>query len=134
MLNLQFLFMLPVPVGPSSSGSLGANLPSSSSHRHHSPPSSDESSSATNKEHYIPSFVRYEDSTVPFIVKIPCKTPSTKPGNGSPETCGITLAVFKEYIPKRGNFRYFFQRKCSEVYQVVQEEITDDFQVIVKGT
>ncbi|ODN01869.1 Axin-1, partial [Orchesella cincta] len=106
-----------IPVGPSSSTS---SIPP----RHHSPPSSDESST---KEHSISSFVFYEDTEVPYCVKIPCKV--AKASSGPASACGITLAVFKEHLPKRGNYRFFFKRECAEVYaKVVQEEITDDFQ------
>lgn len=116
-----------VPLGPLSSAS-GSGNPA----RHQSPPSSDESSSAT-KEHSISSFLYYEDTELPFVVKIPCKLPGSRASNNdgsTPPTCGITLAAFKEHLPKRGNYRYFFKRECAEVFaKVVQEEITDDFQV-----
>lgn len=117
-----------VPLGQLSSSSSCANPL-----RHHSPPSSDESSSAT-KEHFISSFLYYEDNEVPFCVKIPSRLPLGRPMS-SPFYHGITLAVFKEHLPKRGNYRYFFKRECAEVdANVVQEEITDDSQVGSKAS
>jgi len=86
--------------------------------KHHSPPSSDESLST---KEYIPSVVIYEDN-VPFVLKIP----KMKGGTGS----GVTLAAFKDHLPKRGHYRYFFKTECAELdAKVVQEEVTEDFQV-----
>ncbi|KAE8747590.1 Axin [Frankliniella occidentalis] len=39
----------------------------------------------------------------------------------------VTLRQFKEYLPKKGNYRYFFKTNCEELdMQVIQEEVTDD--------
>ncbi|XP_014285784.1 axin isoform X4 [Halyomorpha halys] len=43
----------------------------------------------------------------------------------------ITLKQFKEFLPKKGNYRYFFKTECEELdMQVIQEEITDDNDVL----
>ncbi|CAG9857901.1 unnamed protein product [Phyllotreta striolata] len=43
----------------------------------------------------------------------------------------ITLRQFKEYLPKKGNYRYFFKTLCYELdNQVIQEEVTNDCQVL----
>ncbi|CAH1390603.1 unnamed protein product [Nezara viridula] len=43
----------------------------------------------------------------------------------------ITLKQFKEFLPKKGNYRFFFKTECEELdMQVIQEEITDDNEVL----
>ncbi|XP_018561819.1 axin-1 [Anoplophora glabripennis] len=43
----------------------------------------------------------------------------------------ITLRQFKEYLPKKGNYRYFFKTVCEELgNQVIQEEIINDGDVL----
>lgn len=39
----------------------------------------------------------------------------------------VTLRQFKEYLPKKGLYRYFFKTKCDELdNQVIQEEVSHD--------
>lgn len=39
----------------------------------------------------------------------------------------VTLRQFKEYLPKKGVYRYFFKTKCDELdNQVIQEEVSHD--------
>ncbi|KAL0131782.1 hypothetical protein PUN28_002969 [Cardiocondyla obscurior] len=43
----------------------------------------------------------------------------------------VTLKQFKEYLPKKGNYRYFFKTECEDLdTKVIQEEITDDAEVL----
>ncbi|KAF5293498.1 hypothetical protein FQA39_LY02983 [Lamprigera yunnana] len=43
----------------------------------------------------------------------------------------ITLNKFKEYLPKKGNYRYFFKTECEELgNQVIQEEVSNDFDIV----
>ncbi|XP_066582059.1 axin-1-like isoform X2 [Prorops nasuta] len=43
----------------------------------------------------------------------------------------ITLKQFKEYLPKKGSYRYFFKTECEDLdMRVIQEEITDDAEVL----
>lgn len=57
------------------------------------------------------------DEQFPYRTKIPSRP--------------VTLRQFKEYLPKKGNFRYFFKTECEELdMKVIQEEITDDNDVV----
>ncbi|XP_011305262.1 axin isoform X1 [Fopius arisanus] len=57
------------------------------------------------------------DENVPYRIKIP--------GHN------VTLKQFKEYLPKRGSYRYFFTTECEDVdTKIIQEEITDDTEVL----
>ncbi|GJQ72265.1 hypothetical protein Trydic_g3356 [Trypoxylus dichotomus] len=43
----------------------------------------------------------------------------------------VTLRQFKEYLPKKGNYRYFFKTECEELdNQVIQEEISNDSEIL----
>ncbi|XP_076223333.1 protein axin isoform X2 [Nomia melanderi] len=43
----------------------------------------------------------------------------------------VTLKQFKEYLPKKGSYRYFFKTECEDLdTKVIQEEITDDTEVL----
>ncbi|KAK4874438.1 hypothetical protein RN001_013798 [Aquatica leii] len=43
----------------------------------------------------------------------------------------ITLNKFKEYLPKKGNYRYFFKTECEELgNQVIQEEVSNDLEIV----
>ncbi|KAG5888939.1 hypothetical protein JTB14_012198 [Gonioctena quinquepunctata] len=43
----------------------------------------------------------------------------------------VTLRQFKEYLPKKGNYRYFFKTVCEELgNQVIQEEVSNDAEVL----
>ncbi|XP_076064062.1 protein axin isoform X3 [Oratosquilla oratoria] len=57
----------------------------------------------------------FYDDSVPFVTKVP-----TRP---------ITLKRFKQHLPKKGNYRFFFKKQCKE-FGVIQEEITDDNEIL----
>ncbi|KAK1125923.1 hypothetical protein K0M31_005458 [Melipona bicolor] len=43
----------------------------------------------------------------------------------------VTLKQFKEYLPKKGSYRYFFKTECEDLdTKVIQEEITEDSEVL----
>ncbi|XP_075231655.1 protein axin isoform X2 [Lycorma delicatula] len=43
----------------------------------------------------------------------------------------VTLRQFKEYLPKKGLYRYFFKTECDDVdTKVIQEEIVDDNEIL----
>ncbi|XP_043278871.1 axin isoform X2 [Venturia canescens] len=43
----------------------------------------------------------------------------------------VTLKQFKEYLPKKGNYRFFFKTECEDLeMKEIQEEITDDAEVL----
>ncbi|XP_011860610.1 PREDICTED: axin-1-like isoform X1 [Vollenhovia emeryi] len=43
----------------------------------------------------------------------------------------VTLKQFKEYLPKKGSYRYFFKTECDDLdMKVIQEEITDDTEIL----
>jgi len=106
--------LVPPGLSPGATGYSTSTIP-----RHHSPPSSEDSISA---KECISSIVIYDDSDVPFVLKIP----KNRGGSSS----GITLSFFKEHLPKRGNYRYFFKTECPELdAKVVQEEVIDEMQV-----
>ncbi|RZF40722.1 hypothetical protein LSTR_LSTR008671 [Laodelphax striatellus] len=43
----------------------------------------------------------------------------------------VTLRQFKEYLPKKGLYRYFFKTECEDLdMKVIQEEIVDDNEVL----
>ncbi|XP_058806426.1 axin isoform X2 [Phymastichus coffea] len=43
----------------------------------------------------------------------------------------VTLKQFKDVLPKKGSYRYFFKTECEDLdMQVIQEEITDDSEVL----
>lgn len=43
----------------------------------------------------------------------------------------VTLKQFKEYLPKKGSYRYFFKTECEDLdMKVIQEEITDDTEIL----
>ncbi|XP_023727418.1 axin isoform X2 [Cryptotermes secundus] len=57
------------------------------------------------------------DEQFPYRTKIPGRA--------------ITLRQFKEYLPKKGSYRYFFKTECDDLdMKVIQEEITDDNEVL----
>ncbi|XP_022905117.1 axin isoform X2 [Onthophagus taurus] len=59
----------------------------------------------------------FYDEKVPYRTKIPGRQ--------------ITLRQFKDFLPKKGNFRYFFKTECEELdNQVIQEEISLDNEVL----
>nr|XP_032519216.1 axin isoform X1 [Danaus plexippus plexippus] len=57
--------------------------------------------------------VNFLDESVPYRFKVPA----------SP----LTLRTFKEYLPRKGNYRYFFKTECADLDNtVIQEEVSSD--------
>ncbi|PSN42646.1 hypothetical protein C0J52_08695 [Blattella germanica] len=57
------------------------------------------------------------DEQFPYRTKIPSRP--------------VTLRQFKEYLPKKGSYRYFFKTECDDLdTRVIQEEITDDNEIL----
>uniref|UniRef100_U5ER69 Putative axin n=1 Tax=Corethrella appendiculata TaxID=1370023 RepID=U5ER69_9DIPT len=57
------------------------------------------------------------DDEVPYRYKIPGVQP--------------TLKQFKDLLPKKGNYRFFFKTRCDDVDNpVIQEEINNDFDIL----
>ncbi|KAJ2939742.1 hypothetical protein O0L34_g17933 [Tuta absoluta] len=53
------------------------------------------------------------DEHVPYRFKVPAAP--------------LTLKTFKEYLPRKGNYRYFFKTECADLDNtVIQEEISSD--------
>ncbi|XP_019762015.2 axin isoform X2 [Dendroctonus ponderosae] len=70
-----------------------------------------------NDEQQITVVFSFCDEQFPYRTKIP----------GSQ----ITLKQFKEYLPKKGNYRYFFKTVCEELGdQVIQEEVCNDLDTL----
>ncbi|XP_058447215.1 axin isoform X2 [Malaya genurostris] len=58
------------------------------------------------------------DEEVPYRIKIPGTHPPT-------------LKQFKDYLPKKGNYRFFFKTRCDDLDSpVIQEEINNDNEVL----
>ncbi|CAL4173962.1 unnamed protein product, partial [Meganyctiphanes norvegica] len=58
---------------------------------------------------------KYHDDSEPYVTRIP--------------TSLVTLKRFKQSLPKKGNYRFFFKKQCEE-FGIIQEEITDDNEVL----
>ncbi|XP_021207838.2 axin isoform X2 [Bombyx mori] len=56
--------------------------------------------------------VTFLDEPVPYRFKVPAAP--------------LTLKLFKDYLPKKGNFRYFFKTNCADLDTVIQEEVCND--------
>ncbi|CAH2106094.1 unnamed protein product [Euphydryas editha] len=57
--------------------------------------------------------VNFLDESVPYRFKVPA-TP-------------LTLRTFKDYLPRKGNYRYFFKTECADLDNtVIQEEVSND--------
>uniref|UniRef100_A0A146KVZ0 Axin-1 n=3 Tax=Lygus hesperus TaxID=30085 RepID=A0A146KVZ0_LYGHE len=70
-----------------------------------------------NKENFTTVVFSFCDEQYPYLSKIPGTS--------------VTLKQFKEYLPKKGNYRFFFKTECEELdMKVIQEEITDDNEVL----
>ncbi|KXJ71902.1 hypothetical protein RP20_CCG019427 [Aedes albopictus] len=58
------------------------------------------------------------DEEVPYRIKIPGSQPPT-------------LKQFKDYLPKKGNYRFFFKTRCDDLDSpVIQEEINSDSEML----
>ncbi|XP_063876181.1 axin-1-like isoform X3 [Scylla paramamosain] len=53
----------------------------------------------------------FHDDAVPFVTRVP--------------TFPVTLKRFKQHLPKKGNYRFFFKKHCEE-FGLINEEITED--------
>ncbi|CAG4937256.1 unnamed protein product [Parnassius apollo] len=57
--------------------------------------------------------VSFLDESVPYRFKVP--------------SVPLTLKTFKEYLPRKGNYRYFFKTECADLDNtVIQEEVSND--------
>nr|XP_053654919.1 axin-2-like isoform X2 [Cherax quadricarinatus] len=73
------------------------------------------SSSVTSAAESTTIVYNFHDDAVPFVTRVP-----TRP---------VTLKRFKQHLPKKGNYRFFFKKQCEE-FGVIQEEITDDSEIL----
>ncbi|KPJ12693.1 Axin [Papilio machaon] len=57
--------------------------------------------------------VSFLDEVVPYRFKVP--------------SVPLTLKTFKDYLPRKGNYRYFFKTECADLDNtVIQEEVSND--------
>ncbi|KAJ8729895.1 hypothetical protein PYW07_016933 [Mythimna separata] len=56
--------------------------------------------------------VTFLDEHVPYRFKVPAAP--------------LTLKTFKDYLPRKGNYRYFFKTNCTDLDTVIQEEVSCD--------
>ncbi|XP_071444021.1 axin [Hetaerina americana] len=78
------------------------------------PPPSGEGSAGPEYTTVVFSFC---DEQFPYRTKIPGRQ--------------LTLKHFKEYLPKKGSYRYFFKTECEDLdMKVIQEEIMDDNEIL----
>ncbi|XP_061502273.1 axin isoform X1 [Anopheles gambiae] len=101
---------MPLPPVPSmtSSGSFGSSLPPAMP----PPPIPAKPSQAPNEFTIV--VYSFCDEEVPYRIKIPGTQPPT-------------LKQFKDYLPKKGNYRFFFKTRCEDLDNpVIQEEVNSD--------
>ncbi|XP_050560605.1 axin isoform X7 [Spodoptera frugiperda] len=70
------------------------------------------STSGGGAESHTVVVVTFLDENVPYRFKVPA----------SP----LTLKTFKDYLPRKGNYRYFFKTNCADLDTVIQEEVSSD--------
>ncbi|CAG9806135.1 unnamed protein product [Chironomus riparius] len=69
-------------------------------------------------EHTTTVVYSFCDEDVPYRIKIPGKSP-------------LTLKQFKDFLPKKGNYRFFFKTRCDDDDNpIIQEEILNDSDVL----
>ncbi|XP_046959485.1 axin isoform X2 [Vanessa cardui] len=69
-------------------------------------------SSASGGDHTVV-VVSFLDESVPYRFKVPAVP--------------LTLRTFKDYLPRKGNYRYFFKTECADLDNtVIQEEVSND--------
>ncbi|XP_070498680.1 axin isoform X2 [Chironomus tepperi] len=69
-------------------------------------------------EHTTTVVYSFCDEDVPYRIKIPGKSP-------------LTLKQFKDFLPKKGNYRFFFKTRCDDDDNpIIQEEILNDTDVL----
>ncbi|CAH0723154.1 unnamed protein product, partial [Brenthis ino] len=57
--------------------------------------------------------VSFLDESMPYLYKVPAAP--------------LTLRTFKDYLPRKGNYRYFFKTECADLDNtVIQEEVSND--------
>ncbi|KAK7077861.1 hypothetical protein SK128_015271 [Halocaridina rubra] len=93
--------------GGSVSGGLGGGAPTASV--------AGAGPGASNSTESTTIVYNFHDDAVPFVTRVP-----TRP---------VTLKRFKQHLPKKGNYRFFFKKHCEE-FGVIQEEITDDSEIL----
>ncbi|XP_053660845.1 axin [Anopheles marshallii] len=99
---------MPLPPVPSSSGGFSNNLPSTMP----PPPIPAKPLQAPNEFTIV--VYSFCDEEVPYRIKIPGTQPPT-------------LKQFKDYLPKKGNYRFFFKTRCEDLDNpVIQEEVNSD--------
>ncbi|KAL0841535.1 hypothetical protein ABMA28_015205 [Loxostege sticticalis] len=69
------------------------------------------STSGGHSEHTVV-VVSFLDEAVPYRFKVPAAP--------------LTLKLFKDYLPRKGNYRYFFKTNCADLDTVIQEEVSND--------
>ncbi|KAG0711863.1 Axin-1 [Chionoecetes opilio] len=73
--------------------------------------SSNGSFPTTNAPEVTTIVYNFHDDAVPFVTRVP--------------TFPVTLKRFKQHLPKKGNYRFFFKKHCEE-FGLINEEITED--------
>ncbi|XP_053679618.1 axin isoform X2 [Anopheles nili] len=107
---IQNMPLPPVPVSAmsSSSGGFGSSLPPAMP----PPPIPAKPHQAPNEFTIV--VYSFCDEEVPYRIKIPGTQPPT-------------LKQFKDYLPKKGNYRFFFKTRCEDLDNpVIQEEVNSD--------
>ncbi|XP_049286511.1 axin isoform X2 [Anopheles funestus] len=103
---IQSMPLPPVPM--SSSGGFSSNLPPAMP----APPIPAKPLQAPNEFTIV--VYSFCDEEVPYRIKIPGTQPPT-------------LKQFKDYLPKKGNYRFFFKTRCEDLDNpVIQEEVNSD--------
>lgn len=69
------------------------------------------SSTTTSAPEVTTIVYNFHDDAVPFVTRVP--------------TFPVTLKRFKQHLPKKGNYRFFFKKHCEE-FGLINEEITED--------
>ncbi|XP_050068826.1 axin isoform X2 [Anopheles maculipalpis] len=104
---IQNMPLPPVPMS-SNSGGFSSNLPPAMP----PPPIPAKPLQAPNEFTIV--VYSFCDEEVPYRIKIPGTQPPT-------------LRQFKDYLPKKGNYRFFFKTRCEDLDNpVIQEEVNSD--------
>ncbi|XP_065342077.1 axin-1 isoform X3 [Cloeon dipterum] len=103
-----------LPLSPSTEQSSGSGH---STLKKNPPPSSLVSTLSRAPSEYTTVVFTFCDEAVPYRTKITNKH--------------LTLREFKELLPKKGTYRYFFKTECDDVdTKVVNEEVMDDNEIV----
>uniref|UniRef100_A0A182N686 Uncharacterized protein n=1 Tax=Anopheles dirus TaxID=7168 RepID=A0A182N686_9DIPT len=99
---------MPLPPVPMASSGFGTSLPPAMP----PPPIPAKPHQAPNEFTIV--VYSFCDEEVPYRIKIPGTQPPT-------------LKQFKDYLPKKGNYRFFFKTRCEDLDNpVIQEEVNSD--------